>query len=520
MSSDVNMAEASEGGPEGSTSTSLSKEALDVTSPSSTSVHEEATPQMSVAGGSTRKRKRGKEPSGPEGVGELLAIRLQEEKAETAEEEAPEARPEEKYKWWTGREKQQRQMLLLFGEEADLVPPIFVSGNAGTGKTTVVLNTLQRGGHRFTYTSCVECFNVRLLLSNILQQIPEAVAVTKSNAAVSLVTFVRALSTCALTNDRTLYIVLDHAEHFQPKEGSNLLSGVLPTLLRLSSLTSKNVTCIFLSRLIWPKVRNWCWQDPVQLHFSVYSKEEMLKILDLHCTMPALADVHRYLVTLLYSIFCNVTRDLKEMRKLVQLLFPHVVKLVLEGKISRDDKAKLYQSIDPYVRKVSKHIYLNDFSIKEWEESKLSRTQKQTSLAVELPARLKWLLVTAYIASHNPPKLDKRLFSDNSGKRRKGKARGPQKKESQRFKMPTTFMLDRLLAIYFAVFEDVDGVQVPTRDAELYTQVKTLVSLNLLTMTGSRGMIERVKLRCNCSLDFVKAVAESLDFDLSRYLRE
>lgn len=86
--------------------------------------------------------------------------------------------------------------------------------------------------------------------------------------------------------------------------------------------------------------------------------------------------------------------------------------------------------------------------------------------------------------------------------------------------MPTPFMLDRLLAIYFAVFEDVDGLHVPTRDAELYTQVKTLVSLNLLTMTGSRGMIERVKLRCNCSLDFVKAVAESLEFDLSRYLRE
>ena len=38
--------------------------------------------------------------------------------------------------------------------------------------------------------------------------------------------------------------------------------------------------------------------------------------------------------------------------------------------MSMDDKVKLYHYIDPYVKQVSRHIYLNDFSIKEWENEK------------------------------------------------------------------------------------------------------------------------------------------------------
>ena len=197
-----------------------------------------------------------------------------------------------------------------------------------------------------------------------------------------------------------------------------------------------------------------------------------------------------------------------------------------------NDKVKLYQMINPYVTQVSRHIYLNDFSIKEWENQKQGKesTQNSSQLALELPVRLKWLLVAAYIASNNPPNHDGRYFGDNS--KRKGK-RSVNSKIRRRFTMPSTFVVERMIAIYFAIYEqqtvgmgnmgnvgDEKHGRTPTYDTELFTQIQTLISLSLLTSSSKKGAIESVKLRCNISYDFIKTVAKSLDFDLNKYLQD
>ena len=185
-----------------------------------------------------------------------------------------------------------------------------------------------------------------------------------------------------------------------------------------------------------------------------------------------------------------------------------------------DDKVKLYHYIDPYVKQVSRHIYLNDFSIKEWENEKQNQqTVSSTNLAVELPSRLKWLLVASYIASNNPPNHDTRYFGDAATKKSK-KSASKTVKVRRRFAMPTAFTFDRMVAIYFAIYEDSVHQRTPKYDSELYTQIQTLISLNLLTLAGARGIIESVKLRCNISYDFAKTIAQNLDFDLSKYLQD
>ena len=48
------------------------------------------------------------------------------------------------------------------------------------------------------------------------------------------------------------------------------------------------------------------------------------------------------------------------------------------------------------------------------------------------------------------------------------------KKLKKRYSMPSSFVLDRMLAIYFAIFErkdDTDLMIKPKRDCELYSQV-------------------------------------------------
>lgn len=256
--------------------------------------------------------------------------------------------------------------------------------------------------------------------------------------------------------------------------------------------------------------------------------------------MPEYIELHQYLTKLLFNIYSLVTRDLTELRRLTGLLFPRIIKPVINGEskfqsilyffciwnlfdlfflVSMHDKVKLYQYIDPYVRQVSRHIYLNDFSITEWENEKQNQRQVSSSnLAVELPSRLKWILVASYIASNNPPNHDTRYFGEVSEKksRRAASRTAPVKR---RFAMPTAFTFDRMIAIYFAIYEDQEHQRTPIQDSELYTQVQTLISLNLLTLAGAREIIESVKLRCNISYDFAKTLAQNLDFDLSKFLQ-
>ena len=188
--------------------------------------------------------------------------------------------------------------------------------------------------------------------------------------------------------------------------------------------------------------------------------------------------------------------------------------------MSMSDKVKLYHYIDPYVKQVSRHIYLNDFSIKEWENEKQNQVASGTAnLAVELPSRLKWLLVASYIASNNPPNHDTKYFGDISVKKNK-RSSNKTARVRRRFAMPTAFSFDRMIAIYFAIYEDNSRERTPMHDSELYTQVQTLISLNLLTLAGARGIIEAVKLRCNISFDFAKSLSQNLDFDLTKYLQD
>merc|ERR1712137_322624 len=101
-------------------------------------------------------------------------------------------------------------------------------------------------------------------------------------------------------------------------------------------------------------------------------------------------------------------------------------------------------------------------------------------MGVELPLRLKWLLVASYIASNNPPSHDARYFGEVSVKKSIRSA-SKKAKVRRRFAMPTAFTFDRMIAVYFSIFEvnsnepgrkkeDIEKNRTPTQDSELYTQ--------------------------------------------------
>lgn len=79
---------------------------------------------------------------------------------------------------------------------------------------------------------------------------------------------------------------------------------------------------------------------------------------------------------------------------------------------------------------------------------------------------------------------------------------------------PKMFSLDRMLAI----FESILGSSKENYTSELYAAVESLISLKLLTQISTSGTLDNPKLKCNVDYQFIAAVAQSVDFDLSRYL--
>ena len=195
-----------------------------------------------------------------------------------------------------------------------------------------------------------------------------------------------------------------------------------------------------------------------------------------------------------------------------------------------------------------------------------SKLPQSSSLTSPLPPLPTTLLLTAYLASHTLPKHDSLLFSKHSTLRRKRRRTGnhplaprtPNKKthvpntarKISRIQMlgAQAFPLERMLAIYSALFRDYDyeydyrddrdgegrgGGRVAKRkkgsgnaggEAEILMQFRTLVSMGLIVHAGaaSADILEMGggKWRCGVGREYVRQMARSVRFDLDGYLME
>ncbi|KAJ8261879.1 hypothetical protein GJAV_G00159490 [Gymnothorax javanicus] len=78
---------------------------------------------------------------------------------------------------------------------------------------------------------------------------------------------------------------------------------------------------------------------------------------------------------------------------------------------------------------------------------------------------------------------------------------------------PKPFPLDRLLAIFYSV---VDSRVAPT--ASVFSQISSLVTLQLLSRVSHDDQLDTPKYKCAVSLDFIRAIARTVGFDILRYL--
>ncbi|XP_067861477.1 origin recognition complex subunit 5 isoform X2 [Heptranchias perlo] len=316
-------------------------------------------------------------------------------------------------------------------------------------------------------------------------------------------------------HNQTVYIVLDKAEQLREMD-----RNLLPGFLRFQELTEENVTVIFLSEIVWEKFRpdTGCF-EPLTLHFPDYSKADLQKILSHDHPPEFSADFYASYINILLGVFYTVCRDLKELRHLAALNFPKFCEPVQKGEVKEEDTHRLWRNIEPHLKKAMQTVYLREISSSQWErlqqEDKEGEHLKGLSAHahVELPYYSKFLLIAAYLSSYNPARTDKRFFLKHHGKIKKTSFLKKHEKTSNHLLGPKPFPLDRLLAIFYSI---VDSRVTPT--ANIFSQITSLVALQLLTLVGHDDQLDGPKYKCTASLDFIRAIARTVNFDIVRYL--
>uniref|UniRef100_A0A8C8VI39 Origin recognition complex subunit 5 n=1 Tax=Pelusios castaneus TaxID=367368 RepID=A0A8C8VI39_9SAUR len=392
------------------------------------------------------------------------------------------------------RESQVSSLLSIFGERQHFTfPSIFIYGHTSSGKTYVMQTLLETLELPHVFVNCVECFTSRLLLEEILSKLQSLSSENKHGSHVPCDTFndfVRLFKQETKDlQDQTVYIVLDKAEQLREME-----ANVLPGFLKLQEMSDRNVTVVFLSEIVWELFRpNTGCLEPFTLYFPDYSIGHLQKILSHYHPPEYSADFYSAYINILLGVFYTVCRDLKELRHLAVLNFTKYCEPVVRGEANERDTRRLWKNIESHLKKAMQTPTTSQKTYLQWLSAHAH---------VELPYYSKFLLIAAYLASYNPARTDKRFFLKHHGKIKKTNFLKKHEKTSNHLLGPKPFPLDRLLAILYSI---VDNKVAPT--ANIFSQITSLVTLQLLTLVGHDDQLDGPKYKCTVSLDFIRAIA-------------
>ncbi|KAB5541891.1 hypothetical protein PHYPO_G00085160, partial [Pangasianodon hypophthalmus] len=396
-------------------------------------------------------------------------------------------------------------------------PSVFLYGHRSTGKSHVLLTLLTQLQLPHAAVSCVECVSAGLMFEQVLSALFGSDAAALLPRSPSLSDFVRIYRQACLQHParQTRYIVVEKAELLRDVE-----ANLLPALLRLQELVDDNVTVFLLSEIVWEKFRpNTGCFEPLLLHFPDYTKAELLHILSRDVHPSYTPELYASYINILLGVFYSVCRDLRELRHLAALNFSKFCEPLEKGEARESDTHKLWRNIEPHLKKAMQSVYLREVSSVQWEQQQVEE-KEATALRglsahahVELPYYSKFLLIAAYLASYNPARTDRRFFLKHHGKMKKTNFLKKHEKTSNHLLGPKPFPLDRLLAIFYSV---VDSRVAPT--ASVFSQISSLVTLQLLTQVGHDDQLDSPKYKCAVSLDFILAISRTVSFDIVRYL--
>ncbi|KAL9702653.1 hypothetical protein quinque_006171 [Culex quinquefasciatus] len=281
----------------------------------------------------------------------------------------------------------------------------------------------------------------KAILNRLTGHVPCAANGYASLASVdSMKDFVAQLA--RLSPSRSYIVVLENTDRVRDMD-----HNVLPMLLRLPKVTGLNVTG--LAPVVKLFVAEYSKKDILVIMMNDFEAlREQLRIelesykhanlseeeIDKHLKIVEMLtpDFYENYLNIFLNVFFKVCRDLKELQLVALECFHKYCKPVLDGTTAADDVTRLWRNISKTMKLALGTIYMRMENVNQEllrpitvddqtssESVEQMQTMKRLVQTLELPFYAKFLLIAAYLASHNAAKEDKRLFMKYHGKQKK-----------------------------------------------------------------------------------------------------
>lgn len=373
-----------------------------------------------------------------------------------------------------------------------------------------------------------------------------------------------------------LFLVLDNADGLRYFSDS---SNLLLTLTKLSEYinmgninASISISSIFVSEIDWHSLLSDCdlmskteSSRPFVIYFNDYNKEQMnqilkqsaIDLLSVQCKKDSYSDIEFY-TRIILDVFFSICKDLNEIQYLIQIYYEQLLTSMEKSDQGKDSYEKMmiaWNKMKPFLKQALTQIYLRQSMFTSTAKSnKLASPARDEILSLEfeslkilndkndgfsgenktqipvgcnqLPKLMKYLLISSYIATHNPSKYDKKLLDYNSsGKSRKSRftaQKFQQNEENQRSAALKTqaFDCNRLMAIFLAICTE-SGHNQMINLSQIQLNLKTLKSLHYLHQSNSSfSSLDEPKYKCLIDFETILNLSNSLGFNIKQYLVE
>ncbi|TQD99579.1 hypothetical protein C1H46_014805 [Malus baccata] len=471
-----------------------------------------------------------------------------------------------------GRRNQILELLRLLGPQNSPMFPVFVYGGTSTGKTSIVVETFRHLKRPLVYSSCLTCYNPRILFESVLNQL----FLHRKNAAngyssakrcespSDFVNFLRDALVSILVNTKgnsgkvtskrsgksngnMIYLVFDNLERLR---GWDKGSTILPLLFNLYDiLKMPEVGLIFISSASPDTYySNMGYVEPIPLYLPDYTQDDLQKIF---MRNQANKKLYSSFLSVVLRPFCRITRRVDELSSAFSPLFTKYCEPITDLNVvpNKETNQRLYNFFRPHIAPALNETFKvssqqsPEVEVKERKGkggTKKSRDFEVEELDFHMPTSAKYLLIAAFLASRNPATLDSSLFdstggSNNRKRKRKLSDKSMEQKETAEQELllnPGSFPMERLLAIFQCItsvgegpldeeeqedgglgIQDVNGGLM----SDVLLQLSSLCSANFIVTGGSCPLEGSTRYRSTVSEDMALKVARSIKFPLSNW---
>lgn len=207
---------------------------------------------------------------------------------------------DELIKSFPGRRAQILELVKFLGPVNSPMIPLFVYGDASTGKTSIILHIFRHLKRPFIYNSCVSCYNPRILFESVLNQLllhrkNESAGYQSAKRCEKPSDFVNVLretlanlidrlkgnigkssskKSSSQVNGRMVYLIFDHIELVREWDKSD---SIIPLLFNLYNILKiPEVGLIFISRASLDTFQSDTgFAEPFPVYFPDYTEDDL-----------------------------------------------------------------------------------------------------------------------------------------------------------------------------------------------------------------------------------------------------